>query len=86
MSRQVKSDAVPRCWQTRGELDEVAAFDQPGEAVHDAGPHAAGRCDVYAVSGVVVGVVEVEVQGLLEVVDSELFVANVGRDDRLNAR
>ena len=49
-------------------------------------PHAAARGDVHAVADVAADVGEVDEQRLAEVLDGGVVVADLGGDDRLDAR
>ena len=61
-----------------------AVVAEAAEAVDQRAPHAAGRRDVDAVGGVVVPVGEVDEQGVDEVAQGEVAVADLGGDDRLH--
>ena len=58
---------------------------QAGEAADQRAPHPAGGGDVDAVDRVAVGVVQVDEQGMGEVVQRGLPVAHLGRHDALDA-
>ena len=84
VSRKVRDSQL--VGEPRVEAQPAVVVAHAAEPVDERAPHAAGGGDVQAVDGVAVEVGEVDEQGVEEVVEGRLVVADLGRDDRLHDR
>src|SRR5262245_17754979 len=84
--QEVEDEPVQALRQTGREADVAAPVPQPGEAADERDPGTGERGDVQAVARVVLKVVQVHQRCLAQVVEGQVEVTDLGRDDRLGAR
>src|SRR6478752_2777641 len=80
-----KDEPLEACRQAWCEGEHPAAVAHAPEAGDDRDPGTGKRCDVHAVAGVLLQVVQIHQRGLAEVVVGELEVTDLGGDDGLGA-